>query len=214
MPITLDQNPVDLGPMPTLGNALDALTKHLAGSGKIIINVAVDGQPLDGQALTAGSLMDINDRHVAVATADRDAMARQMIGKLAALVDYLATQHRAIATLIEQAQTPKALNQLTSTLSAWQQIHASFSSLTQMLQIDLDRFQINEIPARDLLLEFQGQLKEIQTALENRDMVLLADVLQYELDRAIEIWQTLLASVLGVVDGVLTPAGTPAGSAS
>jgi hypothetical protein len=46
-------------------------------------------------------------------------------------------------------------------------------------------------------------LGEIQTALQNQDFVLLADILQYEMDGAVANWMALLEATLGVVE----PAG-------
>ena len=66
---------------------------------------------------------------------------------------------------------------------------------------------MRELPVREMngeavLEEFCRQLGEI-TALRNRDFVLLADILQYEMDGAMANWMALLEATLGVVE----PAG-------
>lgn len=205
MTILLNEQPIqpDLGSDCTLGALLDWVQAHIQTSGSIIVRVEIDGQPLDGPALTGSQNLQIGGRRVGVSTADQKDLAHTMIGKLAALVEYLGQRQHDIARLLEQGQSAQALTKLGDLLNAWQQVQQAFGSLTQMLRMDLDRQMVGDRPAKSLINDFRGHLEEIQQALQNQDMVLLGDVLQYEMDAAIRNWNDLLATTLGIVDGVV-----------
>ena len=130
-------------------------------------------------------------------------LALTTLGKLAALIEWLAPQHKDVARLLEQGNTNSALSRLAELISAWQQIQFAYSNLAKLLNITM-----NQLPVRDLgssggeivLNEFCDQLTEMQSALQNKDLVLLADILQYEMDGAVANWMSLLESTLAVVE--------------
>ena len=205
MTIMLDQEVVtpELDAASTLGETLLWVQNRLQDTGKVIVKVEIDGTVLDGTALSEKDQMAVGARQVGIFTADQRDLAHAMLGKLAALVEYLGTRHRDVANLIEQGQLPKALEQLGGVLSAWQQIDQAYSSLCRMLHLRVEDLHVGDKRATDSLAEFQGQLQEIHQALTQQDMVLLADVLQYEMDGAVANWTGMLAATLGVVDGVI-----------
>ena len=205
MTILLDSEPVqpELDEHATLADALIWVQNQIADTGKVIVKVELDGTCLNGPAFTQSQSALIGTRRVGISTADQTELARAMIGKLAALIEYLGPQHRQVAALIEQNQTAKAMAQLGQVLSAWQQIQHAFSNLLSMLDLRLENLVVVERPAGDLIADFSRQLGEMQTALQNQDMVLLTDILQYEMDGAIANWTNLLALLLGIVDGVV-----------
>ncbi len=184
----------------TLGDAMGLLHQQISKSGKVIIKVQVDGQELAGEALAAARAQAVGARAVTISTTSQTELAKSMIGRLAALVEYLGGQHRRVAELIEQGQSSKALEQFASVLGAWQQVNQSYVSLLKFLSTSLDDLMVREIPASEVVADFHRQLNEIAGALKNQDLVLLADILQYEMDSAIENWTGLLEAALGVVE--------------
>jgi len=187
------------GEAETLGNAMTWVQARLRNTDKVVVKVEVAGQLLDGPSLDANHALPLAGRAVAFSTASRVKLTHSMLGKLAALVDFLGQQHPHIAGLLEKGETAKAMELLGGALAAWGQIHEGFRSLTQLLQISLDDLMVGERPAAELITDFKLQLEEIGAAIQKRDLVLLADILQYEMDRAVENWKGLLAAILGVV---------------
>ena len=202
MTILLDAKPLqagaELSPDSTLGDALNLIQQHLEG-GKIIVKVELDGQPVDGSTLTLSRSAPLAGHHVAVSTADQKQLALATIGKLAALIEWLAPQHAEIAAALEKGQTAPALQRLGGVLSAWQQIQQSYAGLMTLLQIKLEDVPVRDLTAADVIAEFCKQLTELQTALQNQDFVLLGDILQYEMEGAVKNWMSLLEAALGVV---------------
>lgn len=135
---------------------------------------------------------------------DKKELSLTTLGKLAALIDWLTPQHKEVAALLERGDTRKGLERLAGIISAWQQIQQTYGSLAKMLAIDLARLPVNELTGEAVLEEFCHHLSEMQTALKNEDFVMLADILQYEMDGAAASWIALLESTLGVVEPVST----------
>jgi hypothetical protein len=205
MKLTLDQKPLhpNLPSAPTLGHLLDWLHANPQATGRVVVRIVIDGNALEGDALNQSENLPLTGRSVAIETAQQSELSHTMLGKLAALVDFLGQRQHAIADLLSQGDSPKALAQLSDLLSAWHQVQQAFTSLTRLLRVDLTRQIVGDRPAMQLVDEFRGHLEEIQLALQNQDMVLLGDVLQYEMDAAIKNWNDLLATTLGIVDGVV-----------
>lgn len=198
MTITVDQTlcQPDLLADATLGDAMAWLQESIATSGKVVIKVEMDGQTLQGPALQTARSWPIRQRVIAFSTADERTLARTTIGKLAALIEYLHGQHVDTAQLLEQNQTPKALAKLGEIISAWSQIHTAYSNMITMLRLDLKKLPVRQLTADQVLANFASQLVSMQQALQNQDMVMLADILQYEMDGAIETWVSLLEATM------------------
>ena len=190
----------------TLGDLLGILQNELAatpagaGGARVVVRVELDGHVLDGPALETARTWPIDQRNVKFLTAEKGPLARSMVGKIAALIEYLAGQHAEIARLFEQNQPGKALEKLAGVLSAWQQIQHAFSTTLTMLQVDVNTLMVGDVPAADLIAEFCLQLKSIETALKDHDMVLLADILQYEMDTAVANWVGMLEATVALLE--------------
>lgn len=202
MSIILDEQALDTqtGPLNTLADALDLAQTRMNGTGRIIVKVEVDGQELSGQEISNGATYSIVDRSVKLATADQKQLSLTLLGKMHALIEFLGQQHQQVAVSIEKGQQAVAFKQLTEVLNAWQQVHMAYTGLINMLKLDLATMMIGERSGQDVMQQFSQQLREIAEALQKKDMVLLGDILQYEMDNAIQNWNELLAATLGAVD--------------
>lgn len=202
MTIMLDEQTIDTqsAPINTLADALDLAQGKISGTGRIIVTVHLDGQELNGQQISNGSSLSIVDRTVRLGTADQKQLSLTLLGKIHALVEFLGKQQIEVAGAIEKGQQAVALKQLAEVLGAWQQIHTAYSGLVNMIKLDLAALQIGQRSGQDVIQQFSQQLREIANALSNKDMVLLGDILQYEMDSAIQNWNELLAATLGVID--------------
>ena len=203
MPILLDRSPAPssagLDADPTLAQALQWAQSQVQPD-HVIVKVELDGELLGSASDNSGLLAE---RTLAISTRPRKDLALTTIGKLAALIEWLAPQHKDVAQLLEQGNTNTAMTRLAELISAWHQIQEAYSNLARFLNITM-----NQLPVRDLgsaggeivLNEFCNQLAEMQTALKNQDFVLLADILQYEMDGAVANWISLLESTLAIVE--------------
>jgi hypothetical protein len=201
MPFLLDQAPAKshLTKTATLADALAWATATLP-PGRIITKIELDGQVLEGAALASARRSSFADKTLALTTHSQKDLALTTIGKLAALIEWLAPQHKAAAALLEKGNPNQALDQLAQIFSAWQQIQSAYSGLAKLLNLTLKELPVQHLTGEHVMNEFCAQLTEMQTALQNHDLVLLADILQYEMDGAITNWMSLLEATLALVE--------------
>jgi len=206
MPVLLDHRPLvliqGLTDESTIGEVLKWAGTRLP-EGRILVKIQLGERVLEGAALTEARGEPLGEGTLRLTSADRKELSLTMLGKLAALIDWLMPQHKDVAGMLERGQTQAALDRLKGILSAWQEIQAAYGNLVKMLELPLKELPVRELNGEAVLEEFCRQLGEIQTALHNRDFVLLADILQYEMDGAMANWMALLEATLGVVE----PAG-------
>ena len=203
MPLLLDDRrpavPSYLTPDSTLGDYLAWAQTQLA-EGRIVTQIRLNDDLLDGPAIARSRKTAIAGATLSLITADRRELSLTTLGKLAALVQWLAPQHAQVAASLERGDIQPALNRLHELLSAWQQIQSAYANLAKLLEISLAQLPVGELTGESVLNEFCHQLSEIQTALQSKDFVLLADILQYEMDTAVSHWTNLLAATLGIAD--------------
>lgn len=205
VPILLDQQPLVLPSYltahSTLGDALKWVRTQLP-PGHVVIRVERDGTLLEGTALTRVRKEALGGSTLVLSSAIQKDLALTMLGKLAALIEWLSPQHQQVAAELEQGATQHGLERLANIVSAWQQIQAAYGNLARMLDISLAELPVRELTGESVLNEFCRQLGEMQTALAQKDFVLLSDILQYEMDGAVSNWMALLESTLGIVEPV------------
>jgi hypothetical protein len=207
MPVLLDRKvqafPRDLTAKDTVGDLLKWAGERVP-KGRVLVKVQLGDDLLEGDTLTKVRQVPLGDATLALTTADQKELSLTMLGKLAALIEWLAPQHKEVAGELERGQTQHALDRLNGIVSAWLQIQAAYGNLAKMLNLSLKDLPVREMNGEAVLEEFCRQLGEMQAALQNKDFVLLADILQYEMDGAQSNWMGLLEATLGVVE----PAGT------
>ena len=203
MPLLLDDRQPALPPYltsdSTLGDHLSWVQTQLP-EGRVLTQIRLNEVLLDSAQLAAVRKNTLASGILSLTTADRRELALTTLGKLAALVQWLAPQHKEVAATLERGDIQPALNRLQELISAWQQIQSAYANLAKLLEISLAELAVGELKGDTVLQEFCNQLGEIQTALQAKDFVLLADILQYEMDAAVTHWINLLSATLGVAD--------------
>ncbi len=206
MAVILDKKsltlPARLTEHATIGDVLEWAVERLE-TGRVLVRIDVNGRTLEGEALSSARADSLDgSTNLTLLSADRRELSLTMLGKLAALIEWLAPQHKDVAGMFERGETQRGLERLGGLLSAWQQIQGAYGNLARLQSITLKELPVHEVNGETVLNEFCGQLGEIETALRSRDFVLLSDILQYEMDGAIANWMGLLEATLGVVEPV------------
>jgi hypothetical protein len=97
--------------------------------------------------------------------------------------------------LILQNQNQKAMEKLSGCFSTWQHAQESVLKTAQLLRLDLATVRADGQPLTTMVREFADQLRQIKSALENRDFVQLNDILTYEAPQTTARWRGAVASL-------------------
>jgi hypothetical protein len=193
MSVTIDHEPLAAEKMglKTVGHVL----AHVQKENRLVTSLLIDGEEPDlnrigtvRQALLMGHTLYIE-------TTDPAQMALDV---LADVEDRLGETDRLrldAANFLQQGQPSRAMEKLSGCFSAWQTAQESVLKVSQLLKIDLETMRVSGRPLARLVDDFTSQLRQIKSALENRDFVTLGDILTYEATDTSNRWRDALTAL-------------------
>jgi hypothetical protein len=200
MSVTVDRQPLATEEMGL--HTLGQLIAHLQKDNRLVVHVLIDGQEPDLSQM--GNVRKIElDRHTLfVETANPAHLALQALVEVESQLDEADRLRCEASDLITKNQNQKAMEKLSGCFSTWQSAQESVLKTAQLLRLDLSEIQVAGRPLTDMVREFATQLRQIKGALENRDFVLLNDILTYEAVETTGRWRAAVNSLRSAVGGL------------
>jgi hypothetical protein len=205
MPVTVDDSPLraeELG-LRTVGQVL----AHLQREKRLVVHVLIDGLEPDLRRLGDVRKSTLKDHHVFIETADPREMAMDVLKQVEAQLGEADRIKNEAAKLLQGNQNVRAMEKLSGCLTTWQHAQESLLGAARLMKIDLDQILIGGRPLTELIVQFAEQLKQIRSALENRDFVTLGDVLIYDTEQTSARWRLALEELrrmIGAGPGLAT----------
>ena len=202
MIILINDSPFN-SPLPATATLSDALgwVQTQLPPGKLITRIQLGDTLLEGDAISNARSTPLAGKTLSIASLDTHQTSLSMIGRLAALIEWLAPQHKQVAALLEKGDQNAAFDGLARIFTTWQNVQSAYSNLAKLNNLTLATLPVRRLHAETLMNEFSAHLTEMQKALQNHDLVMLADILQYEMDGAVANWMSILEATLAVVQG-------------
>lgn len=178
MPVTVDDQtlPVENLGLQTVGEVLN----HLRQRNRLVVQVLVDGQEPDLTQMPALRARPLDRHNVYIETTAPDELAGQILREVTQQLEQTDALRESAVDLLRQNQPGRAMEKLAGCFAAWQSAQQSVQQIAELLSIDLQGVRIDGKSLATLLHTFADQLRELRQALENRDYVLLGDVLGYD----------------------------------
>ncbi len=214
MILTLDGRRLDtpFAPTDTLRMLLDRVRAG-SGANRLITAVRVDGRKLCDDDLSAALAAPVADHaQIDLESGDPNILVRDVLRELA--TEFGASRDRCepIAEVLATGDLPAGLRSVGELMNLWQTCYRGIADCSDLLGHDLTQFEYNGQPVTAALAELTEKLQAVRQALEARDMVLLTDIVRYELSPLAEQWQALAANLAEQLDAratAATPAPTP-----
>lgn len=108
--------------------------------------------------------------------------------------DY-AQKTEEISTLLQTGKELEGLEKLAILVSYMENSIRVLTRIRMDGDIDIDGYQIEGVPFADFIQDFQKTLKEIITAFDNKDTVLLGDLFEYEIPGKVSALNGLLKEI-------------------
>ena len=180
----------------TVGDVVEQVKTQLPTQQRMLVAIRCDGQEVASEKLEDVLASPIGSyAKVELATTSPRQLAVDALEGAAALFGETSGMTREVVELLNQGQTPRAMKLLGSCLDAWNQAGDSVRRTAQLLSLDLDTMQVEQQPLPELFDVLREQLTGVKEAIEGRDYVLLADILQYELPQTAERWERMIHAV-------------------
>lgn len=216
MPVHVDDRQIEPSSMPigcSVGRALEVAKGMLAPAGRMVFEIRCDGRdyaPHEIESLLPRPVAELNSLQF-VSGRPEDVVVEALAYSRDALGEtFAAVRH--CAELLASSQIARAMETLIGCLSIWGRTHEAIVQGGQLAALDYERLTIEGRPVIDCLGDIVRRLRAVRDAVEARDYVLLADILQYELDDMLCGWEAMLG---GLIAHLRTPKplATPAAAA-
>lgn len=175
---------------------IDSSTSTLAGvltegaamaeaSGRIIVEVTIDGVEVDGDRLESPSQEDLGTSEVRLVSAEPAALAAQALADAATQLGQTRERQSRCAGLVQVGKISEAMSLMEECLNDWQVARTVVDSVTQLTSVTADS-------AEDTIEGLAVKLKELKSALTGQDWATVSDILAFDLDEQITSWTALL----------------------
>jgi hypothetical protein len=179
MTIYLDGEPVALGGA-NLDEVLAQARVYLQGSGRVVVEVQVDGQALTGKDLDSRLHADLGQAELRLASADpRELSLTALQAVRTKLAESTAAQGDA-ADAFQRDDYPRAMQVLGQAMQVWNQGPQAIVNAAQMASLPLGEITVEGQTMDALAMDLVERLKAIRDRLAAKDTVALADALVYE----------------------------------
>ena len=194
MPIHIDDQPSTLtaGSMREL---LAAVSESLVSSGRVVVEVKVDGRSITGPAL--------DDDQPTADAADIRVYTAKPGDLVVGILDEVRTQlavsqqmQQEAADLLQQGDPAKAMDLVKQSIDGWLQAQQAVGQSAQLLQLDLQVIKVDDQPVMERMSELINALNELKDIIGANDFVAMADALQYEWPEITDRWDASIAAII------------------
>ena len=199
MAIYLDDQPVQLGG-DDLAAVLDAAKQQLAHSGRVVVEVSVDGKTLTNDELQDQIHSAVGSGEMRLYTADPNDLVRSTLEMLLGQLDE-ARQHQSdAAERLHQDERDEAMSLISQAMDVWMQTQQAVAHSVNLTDINIETIDVEGTPGRALIDQLIDQLKSLRDTIEAGDSVALADALAYEWPQIADRWQKMLLKIIEQID--------------
>jgi hypothetical protein len=174
---------------------LAAVGKELAPSGRVVVEVKVDGQAITGPAL--------DEDQPTASTSDIRVYSAKPSELVVGILEDVRTQLSAsqemqqkAAEHLQQDDPAMAMGLVKESINGWLQAQQAVGQSAQLLQLDLEAIKVDDQPVIERMNELIASLNELKDILGAGDFVALADALQYEWPEITERWDTAIGAII------------------
>lgn len=191
MPVYLDDELLALSGQ-DLGSVLAAAQQRVSPTGRVVVDVQINGQPLVGDALNHQQSQPLGDAEIRFYSAEASVLAVTALQQARVELEEARQLLVDAAELLQQDQGGKAMPIIGQIIETWRQVQQAVLQSCQLLDLRLDDLVLDERPMAELTQQLLEQLKALRETLLAGDIVSLADVLAYEWPEVCGQWDRAL----------------------
>lgn len=175
--------PLDLPAETTVASAFEVVRDHVLAHGRIVTDVEIGAEPVTWQDGSPGWDEPFETGPDLVMTTDYPLnISAPLIDKVIGMLPEVAGEHRAMAEAF-RASDPTAPERSAQLLGVWKELEHAIDQICLLHNIDLSASPWSELAGqfRSRFQKLEGSMRELRESLSLRDMVLVADLLEFEL---------------------------------
>ncbi len=197
MRVMLDDRvcPVDAD---TVGEAVAAAASRAQESGRLVVEVVVDGEQWEQPDPAALHPADRTAKLVSITSADATELVSEALGEAADVLVEAGDLQKQAGELLQRGEDEPAMSKLADAVACW-------LSVQQAVSMSIDVMQSQDVPLPEesklesSVSELGTHLEMVRDCLRHRDSLGLSDALLYDLPQAAERWSELLGVLRGAI---------------
>ncbi|MAE65009.1 MAG: hypothetical protein CMJ18_12130 [Phycisphaeraceae bacterium] len=199
MPVFLDDQQVSLEG-DDLSQILASAGRTLEDSGRIVVEVHLDGQVLQDAQLDEQSHQTLGTSEVRLYTARPTEIALEALQGMLPQIDSALGLQSGAADRLRRDEHGEAMGELSQAVDIWQQVQQAVVRSVLLVGIDVEDVSVDSGSARDIIEEMVDELRAVRDVIGDGDFVSLADILEHEWPGYAERWRHLLECLIRRID--------------
>lgn len=162
---------------------VSAADEFLRKQGRMIVSVNVDGEPVAPEDLVArlGGRAVAGAHTLEIASEALDDLVDRCLAELRASLPELPAACRSLSAVFHGEDPRAGYEPFEQLAEIWGHIKERERLVATALDLDMEALALDGAPFRKLHEELNGFLQEAEQALRDSDLILLGDLLEYEL---------------------------------
>ncbi len=179
-----------------LESVLAAATDHLAPTGRIVVEVQIDGQSLVADELDQRCRAPVGQAELRLYSADPQELAVITLEQVREKLNDARQAQAQAADLLQRDEPDRAMQEVGRVIEVWQQAQQAVLGSSRLLGMTLDDKEVDGQSIHELAAALIEKLKELTRLLTTRDTVGLADTLAYEWPQTVDTWDRFIGSLV------------------
>lgn len=191
MAVYIDEQRVELAG-DHLAEVLTAAAAHVEPRGRLIVEVAVDGQALVGEQLDQQGGMAVGGREVRLRSVEPGELVVTALNDSREALAQARELQMEAAEMLQQDDAEAAMRKVAGAVALWQQVQAAVVQSLRLTGVRLDELDVDGQSSQALIEQLLDQLRQVRQLLNDDDTIGLADALAYEWPAALERWDRMI----------------------
>ncbi|MDA0296269.1 MAG: hypothetical protein O3A19_06080 [Planctomycetota bacterium] len=199
MRVLLDETPCDIQAK-SIGEAIAAAADEAERTGRLVVEVRVDGTMLSEDDLQADAKLAEMADEVQMLTTTLDQLLRETFLQAAEAIAEVDTVQRTAAEALQQGKAADGMRSLMGALETWASIKDAVVQGLLLAEISPDEVGFDGVQLSEAIVILQDRLGKLKDAMVAEDTSAICDCLLYELPEATRDWRIILAGLAGRFD--------------
>ncbi|QQE11820.1 hypothetical protein JD969_20475 [Planctomycetota bacterium] len=199
MQVYMDDQTLELE-VSTIGDAIEEASDLAGKFGRIVVDVKLNDEPMEGEVLEAVMSRIAADGDVLkMETADTVELAVEVLNQMRGQINEIQRIQQEAADLLQQDQASEALGLIGELTQCWLWVQQGVSQSSSLMGLRLDELKVGEESVEKYAATLLKQLSELKELIINQDMVAMADVLAYEWPEVAAKWDELIVGLINEI---------------
>ena len=194
MKVLLDETPCEIDAA-NIGEAVAAVVGIAEQSGRLVVEVLVDGNALSEDDLQESTRLESKADEIQVLTTTMETLLHETFIEAVAALEGTAKSQTDAARLLQSGDASGGMNELVNALETWTGIRDAVVKGLELAELDPRGIDVDGIPLTKAISDLQGCLETLKNTMIADDLAATCDCLLYDLPPVNDAWSTVLAGL-------------------